>query len=308
MLMVMELTEIEAFVKIAECGSFTRAAALLHISQPAISRRIELLERDLEAPLFERLRGGARPTASDEAFLPFAQRILADVRDSVVAVRELESGDHGSLSLAIVGTLASTTLLRRLTSFRADYPAVRIALRTANSNEVSRLVRSGESQLGLRYFEDMSPGLDSVLVARERLVIVSAQGSAIVRGDARNALDLTGVPWVGFPVGTESSGEPFARAMDRYLAGLGLADADRIVIDSLTAQKRMIEADFGVGMVLESAVSEELRIGTLRLLDIEGFEASSPVYLVRRKGGYESGAIRKLIAWLTEPRGSVVTR
>ncbi len=299
MLMDMELTEIEAFVKIAECGNFTRAAALLHISQPAISRRIELLERDLEAPLFERLHGGARMTAGGEAFLPFAQRILADVRDSVAAVRDLKSGDHGSLSLAIVGTLASTTLLHRLTSFRVDYPGVRMALRTANSNEVSRLVRTGEAQLGLRYFEDVSPGLESALVARERLVIVSAQGSAIVSSDARKAIDLAEVPWVSFPVGTGSSGEPFAREMDRYLAGMGLADADRIEIDSLTAQKRMIEADFGIGMLLESAVSEEVRLGTLRLLDIEGFEGSGPVYLVRRTGGYESGAIRTLIARLT---------
>lgn len=299
--MSMELTEIEAFVKIAECGSFTRAASLLHISQPAISRRIELLERDLEAPLFERLPGGARLTAGGEVFLPFAQRILADVRDGMAAVRDLKSGDRGSLSLAIVGTLASTTLLRRLTSFRADYPGIRMALRTANSNEVSRLVRTGEAQLGLRYFEDASPGLQSVLVARERLVIVGAQGSTLVSGDATNALDLAGVPWVSFPVGTGSSGEPFAREIDRSLVGMGLADAERIVIDSLTAQKRMIEADFGIGMVLKSAVSEEMRLGTLRLIDIDGFEASAPVHLVRRTGGYESGASRTLIALLTGP-------
>lgn len=299
--MAMELTEIEAFVAIATCGSFTRAAALLHISQPAISRRIELLEHDLGAPLFERLPSGARLTASGETFLPFAQRILADVRDSMAAVRELESGDHGSLSLAIVGTLASTTLPQRLRSFRRDYPNVRMALRTANSNEVSRQVRTGEAQLGLRYFEDGSPGLDSVLVARERLVIVSAQDSSLVPHDTHQATDLADIPWVSFPVGAGSSGEPFARAMDRSLAEMGLADADRLEIDSLTAQKRMIEADFGIGMVLESAIAEEVRLGTLRVLHIEGFEGSAPVCLVRRKDGYESGAIRTLIARLAEP-------
>ena len=60
--MAMELNEIEAFVTINRAGGFTRAAELLHLSQPAVSRRIELLERELGAPLFERLSNGIRLT------------------------------------------------------------------------------------------------------------------------------------------------------------------------------------------------------------------------------------------------------
>lgn len=292
----MELTEIAAFIGIVEHGSFTRAATTLHLSQPAISRRIDLLEHDLDTRLFERLPGGARLTASGEAFLPFAQRILADVRDGTAAVHELDSGKLGTVSLAIVGTLASTTLLRRITSFREDYPTVRMTIRTANSHEVSQLVRTGIAQVGLRYFEDPSPGIDGVLVARERLVIVCAGESRLVPRGTHAAADLIGVPWVSFPVGAGSSGEPFARAMDQALATMGLADAERIEIDSLTAQKRLIEADFGIGMVLESAISEEVRLGTLHRLDMDGFRQSAPVYLVRRSGGDENGAIRQLIS------------
>lgn len=71
--MVMELSEIIAFVTINRTGNFTRAADQLHVSQPAISRRIELLERELGAPLFERLSSGIRLTEAGKAFLPFAQ-------------------------------------------------------------------------------------------------------------------------------------------------------------------------------------------------------------------------------------------
>src|SRR5438445_10672945 len=78
-LMTMELTEIAAFIAIKRTGGFTRAAELLHISQPAISRRIELLERELGAPLFERLSSGIRLTAAGEAFLPYAQHVLAPI-------------------------------------------------------------------------------------------------------------------------------------------------------------------------------------------------------------------------------------
>src|SRR5260370_21271613 len=80
-LMAMELNEIEAFVTITRAGSFTRAATVLCISQPAISRRVELLERELGAPLFERLSTGVRLTEAGQAFLPYAQQVLAAMHD-----------------------------------------------------------------------------------------------------------------------------------------------------------------------------------------------------------------------------------
>jgi DNA-binding transcriptional LysR family regulator len=75
----MELNEIEAFVTITRAGGFTRAATVLCISQPAISRRIELLERELGAPLFERLPTGVRLTEAGQVFLPYAQQVLAAI-------------------------------------------------------------------------------------------------------------------------------------------------------------------------------------------------------------------------------------
>lgn len=305
--MIMELIEIEAFVAIAEHGSFTRAAEQIGVSQPAISRRIDLLETELGASLFERMRTGVRLTDAGEAFLPFALRVLADLRDGAAAVQELAVGDRGTLALALVGTLASTSLMERLRAFRAANPAIRLRLQTANSDGVSNLVRSGEMQLGLRYFDDASTALDTVQVATERLVIACSPESALVPAKAQRPSDLDGVPWVGFPLGSGSSGEPFARAMDRHLAVMGLADAERIVIDSLTAQKRMIEADFGIGMVLESAITEELRLGTLRILDIEGFEGSVPVFMIQRAGGHQGEAMTRLIAALKDGTNSAFT-
>ncbi len=294
----MEIIEIEAFIAIADHGSFTRAAASLHISQPAISRRIDLLEMELEAPLFERLRTGARLTDAGEAFLPHARRSLAELRDGMAAVHHLATGERGTITFAIVGTLASTSLLERIRAFRTAHPAVRLMLRTANSNEVGRLVSAGEAHLGLRYFDDPTPGLETCRVAEDRLVIACAAHSNLVPTRVLDASDLAGIPWIGFPTGTGSSGEPFALAMDRYLLQLGLADAERIAIDSLTAQKRLIEADFGIGIVLASAIEEEVRLGTMRPLDVEGFEGSAPVSLVRRAGGYTSPAMRQLITAL----------
>jgi len=106
---VMELDHVEAFVAIVRRGGFTRASAALHLSQPAISRRVHLLEGELGAPLFERIRGGAVLTEAGRAFLPHAEALLASMRDGVEAVGALRGADRGTVTLAVVGTLASTS-------------------------------------------------------------------------------------------------------------------------------------------------------------------------------------------------------
>ena len=98
-------------------GGFSRAAATLHLSQPAISRRLRLLEDELGAPLFDRVRSGATLTDAGRAFLPHAEALLASMRDGVEAVGALKGGDRGTVTLAIVGTLASTPLTDRLRRF-----------------------------------------------------------------------------------------------------------------------------------------------------------------------------------------------
>ncbi len=296
----MELSEIEAFLAIVDNRTFTNAAASLGISQPAISRRIDLLEMDLESPLFHRDRGGARLTPAGTAFLPFARSTMANIRDGLDAVREMTRGDQGDITLALVGTLASTRLLDVLRRFREEHDAIRVRIHTANSNGVSELVHTGQAMLGLRYFESDSPTLEHETVAFEDMVIARAPASRITNTTVHGPSDIESAPWVAFPVGAGSSGEPFARQTERALARLGLDQAERIRIDSLTAQKRLIEADFGIGLLPESAITEEVRLGTLEVVPLPGFREQVPIALVQRKDGFRSRATGTLVEALRD--------
>lgn len=304
--MAMELNEIEAFVSIARVGGFTRAATILCISQPAISRRVELLERELGAPLFERLSTGVRLTEAGRTFLPYAQQVLAAMQDGVAAVHALEEEEQGSITLALVGTLASTRLTGLLRAFRETYPHVRLLLRTARSAEVSDLVQQGEALLGLRYFADPRPEiLCSQPVMHEPLQVVAAVHSHLIAGIPTEPSALQGVPWIGFPTGVGSSGEPFAHILARQLLRHGLEDAEMLPIDSLTAQKRLIEVDFGVGLLPASSIEEELHLGTLRVLPIAALQTTVPVMLIYRCQGYLSRAARRLREMLTSQRANL---
>jgi DNA-binding transcriptional LysR family regulator len=289
--MTMHLAEIEAFVAITRVGGFTRAALLLHLSQPAISRRIELLEHELGAPLFERLPTGIQLTQAGEAFLPYAQQVVAALEDGKAAVHTLEEDAQGTLTLALVGTLASTRLTAHLRAFHEAYPRVRLLLRTGRSAEVSAQVQQGEALLGLRYFADPSPTIRSQRVMDEPLLVVCAAQSRFVPERASEPAALQGVPWLSFPLKEGSSSE----ALEQLLLQHDLQSADRIVIDSLTAQKRLIEADFGVGLLPASSIEEELRLGTVRVLPIPALQTVMPVMLIVRRQAYLSRAARLLV-------------
>lgn len=276
------LDELETFVSIARLGSFTAAAKSLGRSQPAISRRIVQLEDSLGARLLERVGRSARPTEAGRALLPHAEAALAAVRDGEQAVRDAAGVGPQRLRVALVGTLADSHLVDTLREFETRFEGASVELRTATSREVSALVRSGEFDLGLRYFADGDPRLDSIPLGREDLVVVVHAGHPIRRRRIRDLRKLEGERWLGF---APERGQPdsFGRLLERVLVGAGFADPSFTAVDSLTAQKRLVEAGLGVALVPESSVREELAIGSLRSIAVDRLRPQLPVVAVRRK-------------------------
>src|ERR1044072_734535 len=155
----MDIDGLRTFVAIAELGGFTRAGGRLHRSQPAISRRLGLLEQELGAPLFDRLRGRARLPKAGRASPPHAEAALAALKDGQDAVRDLQSGLSGSLSLALVGTLADTHIVDTLRRFPRGARGVALGLPPASSAGGTILGPRGEFPFGLPYFFAEAPNL-----------------------------------------------------------------------------------------------------------------------------------------------------
>jgi hypothetical protein len=141
----------------------------------------------------------------------------------------------------------------------------------------------GHQGQGLRYFADSCPDIRSLHVMDEPLQVVCAAHSRFVTGTPTEPAALQGVPWFSFPRKTGSAGEALAQLLEQQLLRHDLQSAERIVIDSLTAQKRLIEADFGIGLLPESSIEEELRLGTVRILPITALQTVQPVVLIFRR-------------------------
>ena len=294
----MTLDELETFVCIAEVGGFTEASRRLHRSQPAISRRVRELEHGLGAVLFERV--GRRVTLTDagQALLPYARAALTAVRDGERAVRD-RADVAQAFRLAIVGTLADSHIVDALREFTARATDVTVDLRTASSREVSALVRNGDADLGLRYNADDDPKLESIPLGEEKLYVVVPAGHPVTEAELPDLEPLRTEKWLGFPA---------ERGRERSFRGLleeRLGPVSITTVDSLTAQKRLIEAGLGVALMPVNNIREELRIGSLRVIDVPSLHARIPVVAVRRAGGYQSRVVSDFLAVLgrTESRG-----
>lgn len=301
----MDVEGLRTFLAIHRSGGVTRASAALFRSQPAVSRRLALLERSLGAPLFERVPGGVVLSEAGRALLPFAERALAALRDAEAAVEEVRSGAGGAVAVALVGTLAGTSLTAVLRRFAARRPGVELTLRTATSREVSELVRRADVALGLRYSEDPAEDLTCERLFAERMVVVAAPDHRLAGRRLEGLAELGGERWLVFP---EAPGRPEASAhyVRRVLDAASVPDSGLLRIDSLTAQKRMAEARFGVALLQESAIQEELGAGSLVVLDVPGLHVELPVAVVTRRDGYLGAAARDLLDELRREAGGGV--
>jgi hypothetical protein len=121
----MDAEALNTFLTVYRQRGFSTAARVLNRTQPAISHRISLLEQELGMPLFERMSNGIALSQAGRVLLPYAEHALAALQDAETAVRALKTEVAGPVSLAIVGTLASTRLTGILKRFAAGHPSDR---------------------------------------------------------------------------------------------------------------------------------------------------------------------------------------
>src|SRR2546422_2539860 len=163
---------LEAFIAIADHGGFGRAARAVHITQTALSRRLQNLEALLDVKLVERTTRSVALTSVGRNFLPQARRLLADLTAALVELRETGQAQRGNVTIACVPTAGIQYLPRILQEYSARHPENRIVILDHASRGVAEAVLQREAEFGIQIAGPLHPELASVPLLEDRFVLI----------------------------------------------------------------------------------------------------------------------------------------
>lgn len=254
----MDVKQLKALITVAEVGSVTRAAELLHLVQPAVTRQIRTLEQELGVPLFERTRQGMRPTDAGAIMVDRARRALNELER---ARAEVQPSPGEVTGIVTVGLLESTSdlLAQPLVSAVArDHPGVELRLMTAYSGHLQQWLDDGDLDLTLLYNLDSTPSLNARPLVRERLWAV-ADPAAGLRAD--RPVPFTEV--AAHPLVMPTSGHALRALIDAAAARAGTDMNVVVQTNSMRVQKQLVRAGHGWTVLPGVGIAEDVANGTL---------------------------------------------
>ena len=269
----MEISQLQAFLAVAEELHFGRAAERLHIAQPPLSRTIKQLERDLDATLFDRTTRRVRLTTAGEALLGPASDVLESCRVARSAVRTAGQGETGRVRLGFAGP-SSYLLVGQLGRLvRQRHPGIELTLQsTTYAYEGLRQVIADELDLAIVRWDREPPGIEHRVVAAEHYVLVVPEGHRLAGREWVTMAECRGEPFVSLPADPGSSvRDAFIRTS--YDAGFAPTIV-QVAPDSWTIMA-MVGAGVGITFTVDTALSG-VRTDGLAVVRLE--EGREPVY------------------------------
>jgi DNA-binding transcriptional LysR family regulator len=274
----MLLTQIEAFLTIAERRSVSEAAGVLYVTQPALTTRIKNLERELGVELFIRTPRGMRLTAEGRAFRSHAQRAVQSLAEGRQLLRELREGRVGELLVGAAPAISTYVLPLVLRRFQAAFPQVHLIVRTGHSEEILEMVLREQAHVGL-VRELPHPATTSRPLYEDEIVLVVDPGHRFAQEPSILVRELAGERLILF----DRTSSYFVLT-SAFFREAGVVPRGVMELDNVDATKKMVEHGLGIAFLPYTAIRGELAAGTLCEVGIDGYEpVRRPIVAIRRR-------------------------
>jgi DNA-binding transcriptional LysR family regulator len=292
-----ELSSLRLLLAVRSHGSVGRAARAEGISQPAASKRISGLERELGVRLLTRGATGSDLTPQGRVVSDWAGRVLDTLDQMLEAVSTLRPGAGEELRVAASMTIAEHLVPAWLLAMRSGHPDLHVALQVANSERVQALVLEGEGELGFVEGPSVDDRLASRQVTEDRLAVVVAPGHPWSRrGRHVRADELLATPLV-----VREPGSGTRATVDRVLRG---GARPLLELGSNEAVKGAVIAGAGPAILSVLAVQADLDVGRLVEVRVEGVDLSRRLSAVWARGRRLTDPARRLLRVTTGTVGS----
>ncbi len=287
----MEIRQLRYLVALAQELSFTKAAALANVAQPALSRQISKLEEELGTPLVDRTSRRVQLTDAGRRLVPRAMSILDEIEDARADILQLTELLAGRLAIGTTQTPGPLDIGRLLSSFHSAHPQVTLSVREELSVMVADRLRADRIDLGFvsEIGEPARRGLELREVASEPLVIAVPADHRLADRSSVSFAELHDEPFVVFP-----EGATIRTTFDELAAAHGISGQIAFVTTDTNRMRELVALGLGIGLLPESDATRPGHSHVPVLVD--GHPLTYRVFLARRQNRRLSAAASAFVS------------
>lgn len=284
--MNISLRQLRVFEAVVRHMNYTRAAEVLHLTQPAVSMQVRQLEEEVGLPLFEKLGRSMTLTEAGQEIYHYSQGINRALREMEDVMESLKGVNRGRLSVAVASTV-NYFAPRLLAVFHQRYPGIALALDVTNREQLVRLLEANGVDMVLMGLPPEGVDVESEIFMDNPLVVVAPPDHSLA---GVRDIPLERLSQEVFVLREPGSGT--RQAMERFFAEHGIPFQRGMQMTRNEAIKQAVRAGLGLSVVSVHTIELELATGKLVVLDVAGFPIRRQWYLVYRHGKRLSPAAR----------------
>ena len=291
----MQVESLKMFCDLAETKSFTKAAQINGVTQSAVSQTISALERRFKSLLIERSKKNFRLTPEGDVFYEYSKKIL-QINDALHSrLQEIEDVVSGTIRLAAVYSVGLHVLPPFVKKFLKRHPTVNVHVEYRRSDQVYENVLGNVVDLGVVAYPARDPRLETVLLGKDKLVMICHPQHPLARRKSLKVEALAGQKFINF-----ERDLPTRKALDKIFKDHRTEVNTVMQLDNIETLKRAVEIDSGVAIVPEGTVALEVASQTLAVVPLEGSGLTRQLGIIYKKNKVLSPALKHFIALLKE--------
>lgn len=285
----MNLNQLETLIAVSQTMSFRKAGDLLNLTQPAVSAQIKSLEDEFGTILVDRTQPLSL-TDSGMLFLQEAKKIMEVVEDLKLKIADLKETPQGEIALGTTTSIAMQVLPRVLSYYQDQYPAIKTKIYSMHSSQIMQSVEEGIIDIGIGYLFEKPPALESSILYYDTFELIVSPEHAMSQMTHSTIESLQDIPLI--MLSQVTAGRKF---IDQVFAQYGITPQVIMELSSSEEVKRMVELNLGAAIVSKSSIGKELKMGTLKMIQISELEKSHPVGVVYKAGRYLNSALTQFL-------------
>ncbi len=287
------LQQLRILKAVATEKNFTKAAAILYLSQPSLSKQIKILEKNLDTLLINRERNKISLTESGKVLLQYSERILALCEESCRALTDLKNGDRGNLTVGASQTIGTYLMPRILALFAQNYPQIDLKVQVNSTRLIAKNIINGEIDIAVVGGE-ISVNLQKNLIIQpfvyDKLSLIISKSHPFAKKKKINKEDLYCLDFI-----TLNSNSTIKKFIDNTLIQnqIEIKQLKTILqLNSIEAIKTAVSLGLGAAFISSSAIEKELNLKTIEIIKIKNIQINRKLFIISNPECYKSKAFK----------------